>query len=446
MPTKTAVFLGLKKYDDSTGGRRMLTTDEYLQMAGRAGRRGLDKQGVVIYLPDREPVTGEEMKVMMKSGMPSVNSQMDFGYDFILKSLHSGSDWLGLIKSSYWYRQAEGQLAGLMADLEAIRAEDQRLRASIGEEYYKDLVDRHEIEIALRGLFKGSKDYQRRLGQWQNKHPGPRWDEAWKRFQMYQKHTIKVHELEDSVGAARLRLAGSEVVGARTALLRTWGFLNRSSHPQPEFVGVKSHQQTFDTSEMDIDGKPWLTRRGLLATEVNEGNPLLMTELYLSGLLASLSGEEIVSVLAAFITEGSAEQQEDQGFYSLSDLQSPSSAARAALGFLDEKTCEMRKQSDEVGVYDDSFWRLGLMWIDIAARWLNSTEVDAGGLAGAICQEFQLYEGNFVRGVLKLANLLEEMTALATLDKNVEMLEKLLPLQGRLVRGLVIPDSLYLRI
>ncbi len=448
MPTKTAVFLGLKKYDDSTGGRRMLTTDEYLQMAGRAGRRGLDKQGVVIYLPDREPVSGEEMKVMMKSGMPTVNSQMDFGYDFILKALHSGSDWLGLIKSSYWYRQAEAQLAGLMADLEAVRVEDQRLRTSIGEEYYKDLVDRHEIEIALRGLFKGSKDYQRRLGQWQNKHPGPRWDEAWKRFQTYQKHAVKVHELESSVSAASLRLAGSEVVGARTALLRTWGFLNRSSHPRPELTGVRSLEQTFDTSEMDIDGKPWLTRKGLLATEVNEGNPLLMTELYLSGLLAPLSGEEIVAVLAAFITEGSDE--ESAGFYGLSDLQSPSDSARAALVFLDEKTCEMRRESDEAGAFDDAFWRLGLMWIDVAARWLSpakgAEEVDAGGLAGAICQEFGLYEGNFVRGVLKLANLLEEMTALATLDQNVEMLEKLLPLQGRLVRGLVIPDSLYLRV
>jgi superfamily II RNA helicase len=445
MPTKTAVFLGLKKFDDSTGGRRMLTTDEYLQMAGRAGRRGLDKQGVVIYLPDREPVTGEEMKVMMKSGMPSVNSQMDFGYDFILKSLHSGSDWLNLIKQSYWYRQVEGQLAGLMADWETAVKKTKEGWDAIGETYQADLQERDQIEIALRGLFKGSKEYQRRLGLWQNKHLGPKWDEAWKKYLTWKRLDATAEALRNDIAPLRQKLAGSEVVSGRVALLRQWGFLN-SGHPLPEFVGVKSHQQTFDTSQIDKEGKPFMTQKGLLATEVNEGNPLLMTELYLSGLLAPLSGEEIVAVLAAFITEGSAEQEENQGFYSLSDLRSPSSSARAALGFLDEKTCEMRKQSDEVGVYDDSFWRLGLMWIDVAAQWLNSTELDAGGLAGIICQEFGLYEGNFVRGVLKLANLLEEMTALATLDQNVEMLEKLLPLQGRLVRGLVIPDSLYLRI
>ena len=377
--------------------------------------------------------------------MPSVSSQMDFGFDFILKALHSGSDWLALIKSSYWYRQVEAQLAGLMTDYEDAVKKAKEGWDAIGETFQADLQERDQIEAALRGLFKGSKEYQKRLSQWQNKHMGRGWDEAWKKYQAWKKLDAAASAAQDNIEPVRQKLVGGEVVSGRVALLRQWGFLNRG-HPIPEFVGVKSHQQTFDCSEMDKDGKPWLTQKGLLATEVNEGNPLLMTELYLSGLLGGLSGEEIVSVLAAFITEGSAEQQESQGFYSLSDLQTPSDAALTALRFLDEKTCELRKESDSLGVFDDAFWRLGLMWIDVAARWLNSTETDAGGLAGMICQEFGMYEGNFVRGVLKLANLLEEMVALATLDQNVEMLEKLIPLQGRLVRGLVIPDSLYLRV
>jgi superfamily II RNA helicase len=40
MPTKTVVFTGYRKFDEATGGQRMLNTDEYIQMAGRAGRRG----------------------------------------------------------------------------------------------------------------------------------------------------------------------------------------------------------------------------------------------------------------------------------------------------------------------------------------------------------------------------------------------------------------------
>jgi superfamily II RNA helicase len=46
-PIKTAVFISLKKFDGS--GSRYLLPHEYTQMAGRAGRRGLDTVGHVIH-------------------------------------------------------------------------------------------------------------------------------------------------------------------------------------------------------------------------------------------------------------------------------------------------------------------------------------------------------------------------------------------------------------
>jgi superfamily II RNA helicase len=38
-------------------------------MAGRAGRRGKDTQGVVIYLPSRNPVEPAEMRGILSGGL-----------------------------------------------------------------------------------------------------------------------------------------------------------------------------------------------------------------------------------------------------------------------------------------------------------------------------------------------------------------------------------------
>ncbi|KAL7714275.1 DEAD/DEAH box helicase [Entamoeba marina] len=49
MPTRTVIFTTLQKIDN--GKRRLLTAGEYTQMAGRAGRRGIDSSGSVVIFP-----------------------------------------------------------------------------------------------------------------------------------------------------------------------------------------------------------------------------------------------------------------------------------------------------------------------------------------------------------------------------------------------------------
>ena len=50
MPAKTVIFAELSKFDGTAF--RYLTSGEYIQMSGRAGRRGLDDRGVVVLLLD----------------------------------------------------------------------------------------------------------------------------------------------------------------------------------------------------------------------------------------------------------------------------------------------------------------------------------------------------------------------------------------------------------
>lgn len=48
MPARTVVFDAIEKFDGAC--KRPLNATEYTQMAGRAGRRGLDETGIVITL------------------------------------------------------------------------------------------------------------------------------------------------------------------------------------------------------------------------------------------------------------------------------------------------------------------------------------------------------------------------------------------------------------
>jgi hypothetical protein len=47
---------------------------------------------------------------------------------------------------------------------------------------------------------------------------------------------------------------------------------------------------------------------------------------------------------------------------------------------------------------------------------------------------------------MRLANLVDEWTAVATLLQDIDLLEKLRDVRGRLVKDVIVPDSLYLHI
>ena len=63
MPARTVVFDSIRKHDGKEF--RNLLPGEYIQMAGRAGRRGLDTTGTVIILAKGDVPPIGELQVMM---------------------------------------------------------------------------------------------------------------------------------------------------------------------------------------------------------------------------------------------------------------------------------------------------------------------------------------------------------------------------------------------
>lgn len=85
MPARTVVFDSIRKHDGTNF--RDLTPGEYIQMAGRAGRRGLDNTGMVIILcKSAVPEMGDLHRMML--GKPTqLQSQFRLTYSMILNLL-----------------------------------------------------------------------------------------------------------------------------------------------------------------------------------------------------------------------------------------------------------------------------------------------------------------------------------------------------------------------
>ncbi|MFW6378707.1 MAG: DEAD/DEAH box helicase [Nanoarchaeota archaeon] len=103
MPAKTVVFNSLDKFDGVS--MRMLNSKEYFQIAGRAGRRGIDTQGTVIALVDRKFTDLEKLKeISTKDNVPII-SQFTLSVNTVLNLLanHTEKDQERILKSSFDY-------------------------------------------------------------------------------------------------------------------------------------------------------------------------------------------------------------------------------------------------------------------------------------------------------------------------------------------------------
>jgi superfamily II RNA helicase len=86
MPARTTVISTLSKRTDN--GHRLLNASEFLQMAGRAGRRGMDKQGHVVTL--QTPFEGAKEAAYLATSKPDpLVSQFTPSYGMVLNLLQT---------------------------------------------------------------------------------------------------------------------------------------------------------------------------------------------------------------------------------------------------------------------------------------------------------------------------------------------------------------------
>jgi superfamily II RNA helicase len=154
MPARTTIISTLSKRTDT--GHRLLNASEFLQMAGRAGRRGMDERGHVVTL--QTPFEGAKEAAYLATSKPDpLVSQFTPSYGMVLNLLqtHSLEDVRELMERSFGQYLANlhlrpqyeyiAQLKTQLAELQAqSRVVDEAEMA-----YYEKLRQRLKVEQKL---------------------------------------------------------------------------------------------------------------------------------------------------------------------------------------------------------------------------------------------------------------------------------------------------------
>ena len=402
MPTKTVVFTSYRKYDEESNGMRMLTTDEYIQMAGRAGRRGKDTKGYVFYLPDKYPEERDDIRKMMCGSKTRLQSRMKFDYDFILKTTQSNNlDWTKLVEKSYYYEQVQRIMKEIQKEVYSYEKEYSSVNIS------QEQLEACKYETELKEKLKGSTNATKRKLQgeyetWKNKHPDRIWDpirKSYARVQIIEKETISLND-------------------------------DLEYYKNFEASLVPYFNVLIDLNYMNEDKV--LTQKGVNATEVNEGNALLLSQMYEDNIFNILTQKEILLILTCLM------KCEEKEYVSLDSTNVPTKIKDILRE--SEKFCKIVENAERKYSISFNEWKLNYEFIDM----LNSLFKDES--VGTVCETYNIMEGNLTRFLLKLLNIVEELKNIGLLNNDVSLLEKLENVQAYEFYKIANPDSLYLHI
>jgi superfamily II RNA helicase len=399
MPTKTVIFPKLTKY--SNGNFRSLRTDEYLQMAGRAGRRGLDKFGVVIILPTDELMNEHPLKRMMTGKSPSISSKFKLNYQFLLKILSNEDHNLDAFMAKTLFSiDNKNEIVARMSEKQILEG---KTTHGLRTDDLKVVEEYHAGKQRLENM-KGNARKRESMKLERNAREVKNFQSINSRYENYLKKKDDIRRLEGSI-----------------THLET--FVNNDVEKMARYLK--------DNKYIDEETSKVLPR-GIIASEISECNEILLTEIILADFFLDLSQEEIVATLAAFIEE----KTNDAVTFATLDVPDSVKQVLSNINYI----------ADDFGGYEynsgidiGTDWNLYLSFIGPAYEWACGRSIKE-----IYTKYADVYEGTFIRNILRIANILENIKNIGEMIGNADLIKKLENIETLLIRDNVTTESLYI--
>jgi len=282
----------------------------------------------------------------------------------------------------------------------------------LSEDEMEAVQQKVDLETQLTHLTNAKKKKaELQLNKWKDEHRGMKWENALQAFSEIQLNNMKLQKNKESI---EFLLDTSTTVENKIRVLESLDYLKPIDDP-------KSHT------------KESLTTKGILATELNECDSLLISQFYLSENSKKLEPMELLAVLAGCIVDGKKDNETP-----LRELAIPQIVKDTLYDMSD--IWDSVRRAENQNKSSESPWKMGTTWVAPLWDWMNGESV------ARICANYQVYEGNLIRSVLKLQNMLDEWRSMASFCEHTDVLDKLKDANQLLVREAVIQDSLYLHL
>ncbi len=299
MPARTTVISSLSKRTDT--GHRLLTASEFMQMSGRAGRRGKDVLGHVVTV--QSPFEGaQEAARLATSGADPLVSQFTPTYGMVLNLLqkHSLQAARDLINRSFGQYLLSLQKLPEQHDLQQTRAELEELDRTLGDISSED-VTRYEKMQAQR---REERRILRYLLKQREAEPDPTLRLL--AFPHIQAQEEKIRALETQIRDNPAHKVGKKLLGLqekRQRLLKRLEHLERQSDSVQElrwlqFMALVGVLQDFDCLQ---GHQP--TVSGEVVAALRGDNELWLALALLSGECQGCEPHHLAGIVAALVTE-----------------------------------------------------------------------------------------------------------------------------------------------